>query len=211
VEVTLDSRKIAFIAIMSSLGALLSAASLQLAPILATVSGQGGAALDLSHIATFIAAIFGGPYVGAAVGFLSGIYAGYYFGYVLGSLGFISLIGVPFGKALTGFTAGFLYKKLGIARRSRVSILTVLVVLVSYVPESIYTYFYFVNIAVYVVGYAMTFMLPIVIPKAWIEVILMSLLMGALSGNMGFRNFLGTYFQSQKSQRTISEAKAKND
>ena len=203
----MDSRKTAFIAVMSSLGALLSAASLHLAPILATVSGQGGAALDLSHIATFIAAIFGGPYVGAAVGFLSGIYAGYYFGYVLGSLGFVSLIGVPLGKALTGFTAGLLYRKLGIADRSRASILTVPVILLSYIPESIYTYFYFVNIAVYVVGYAMTFMLPIVIPKAWIEVILMSLLMGALSGNTGFRNFLGTYFQSQKSQKALMKAK----
>ncbi len=201
----MDSKKTAFAAVMSSLGALLSAASLHLAPILATVSGQGGAALDLSHIATFIAAIFGGPWVGATVGFLSGIYAGYYFGYVLGSLGFVSLIGVPIGKALTGFTAGFLYRKLKIAQRSRVSILTVPVMLLSYVPESIYTYFYFVNIAVYVVGYAMTFMLPIVIPKAWIEVVFMSLLMGALSGNTGFRNFLGTYFQAHKSQAILQK------
>jgi uncharacterized membrane protein len=81
------------------------------------------------------------------------------------------------------------------------------VILLSYIPESIYTYFYFVNIAVYVVGYAMTFMLPIVIPKAWIEVTLMSLLIGALSGNTGFRDFLGAYFQSQKSQKALMKAK----
>ena len=103
----MDTKQTAFVAMMSALGLLLSVISLNVAPLLTAV-GQSGAALDLSHIATFIAAIFGGPYVGAIVGFLSGIYAGYYFGYVMGSLGVLSLIGVPFGKALTGLTAGFL-------------------------------------------------------------------------------------------------------
>jgi len=185
----LNAQQTAFIAMMSALGLLLSAISLNVAPLLNAV-GQGGAALDLSHIATFIAAIFGGPYVGAVVGFLSGIYAGYYFGYVIGSLGVLSLIGVPFGKALTGLTAGFLYKKLRINSSSRSSTLTVPTVLISYIPECIYTIFYFLYMVLYVYGFAMGFMIPIVIPKAWIEITVMSLLMGALAGNIGFREFV---------------------
>ncbi|MGB9756328.1 MAG: hypothetical protein ACPLVJ_00900, partial [Candidatus Bathyarchaeales archaeon] len=66
----MDAKQIAFIATMSALGASLSIISLHVAPISIVVPGQGGAALDLSHLATFVAAIFGGPYIGAIVGFL---------------------------------------------------------------------------------------------------------------------------------------------
>ena len=198
VAIHLDTKQTSFVAIMSALGTFLSGISLNVAPILGTVSGQGGAALDLSHVATFVAAISGGPYVGAMVGFLSGLYAGYYFGYVFGSLGLLSLIGVPFGKALTGLTAGFLYEKLKINNRSRSSILTVPLILVSYIPECIFTVLYFLYAILYVYGYAMSFMIPIVIPKAWIEIAVMSLLMGALVGNTGFREFVIRFFPPQQ-------------
>jgi len=198
VAIHLDTKQTSFVAIMSALGTFLSGISLHVAPILGTVSGQGGAALDLSHVATFVAAISGGPYVGAMVGFLSGLYAGYYFGYVFGSLGLLSLIGVPFGKALTGLTAGFLYEKLKINNRSRSSILTVPLILVSYIPECIFTVLYFLYAILYVYGYAMSFMIPIVIPKAWIEIAVMSLLMGALVGNTGFREFVIRFFPPQQ-------------
>lgn len=179
---------------MTALGTLLSALTLNIAPILRAVSGEAGAALDLSHVATFVAAIFGGPYIGALVGFLSGIYAGYYFGYVIGSLGLLSLIGVPTGKAITGLVAGFLFKKLKVSSGSRPSALTVPVVLLSYVPESVYTVFYFLYLVPYFYGFAMNFMIPIVIPKAWIEITIMSLLMGALVGNRGFSDFVKQHF-----------------
>ena len=198
----MNAKQTAFVAMMSALGLLLSAISVNVAPLLSTV-GQGGAALDLSHIATFIAAIFGGPYVGAIVGFLSGIYAGYYFGYVLGSLGLLSLIGVPFGKALTGFTAGFLYKKLRINNSSRSSTLTVPTILISYIPECIYTIFYFLYLVPYFYGFAMNFMISIVIPKAWIEITVMSLLMGALAGNAGFREFILRFFWTPKLNKSV--------
>jgi LytS/YehU family sensor histidine kinase len=185
----MNARQVTFVAMMSSLGALLSAISLNVAPILAA-AGAGGAALDLSHIATFIAAIFGGPYIGAIVGFLSGIYAGYYFGYVLGSLGILSLIGVPLGKALTGLVAGFLYKGLKISNRSRSSMLTIPIVLLSYIPESIYTIVYFVYIVTLVYGFSMSFMIPIVMPKAWLEILVMSLIMSVLVGRESFRKFV---------------------
>ena len=197
----MNSKEITFIAMMSALGLALSALSLNMAPILSSV-GQGGAALDLSHIATFVAAIFGGPYVGALVGFIGGIYAGYYFGYVLGSLGLLSLIGVPFGKALTGLTVGFLYNKLRIGNRKNPSLLTTVTVLISYVPECIFTIIYFLYIVTLVYGYAMSFMIPIVIPKAWIEIIVISVMMGALVGNAGFREFMLKFFVPQKIKRT---------
>ncbi len=197
----MNSKEITFIAMMSALGLALSALSLNIAPILSSV-GQGGAALDLSHIATFVAAIFGGPYVGALVGFIGGIYAGYYFGYVLGSLGLLSLIGVPFGKALTGLTVGFLYNKLRIGNRKNPSLLTTVTVLISYVPECIFTIIYFLYIVSLVYGYAMSFMIPIVIPKAWIEIIVISVMMGALVGNAGFREFMLKFFVPQKIKRT---------
>ena len=197
----MNSKEITFIAMMSALGLALSALSLNIAPILSSV-GQGGAALDLSHIATFIAAIFGGPYVGALVGFIGGIYAGYYFGYILGSLGLLSLIGVPFGKALTGLTVGFLYNKLRIGNRKNPSLLTTVTVLISYVPECIFTIIYFLYIVALVYGYAMSFMIPIVIPKAWIEIIVISVMMGALVGNAGFREFMLKFFVPQKIKRT---------
>jgi LytS/YehU family sensor histidine kinase len=200
----MDAKQTAFVAMMSALGLLLSAISLNVAPLLTAV-GQSGAALDLSHIATFIAAIFGGPYVGAIVGFLSGIYSGYYFGYVMGSLGVLSLIGVPFGKALTGLTAGFLYKRLKINNSSRSSTITIPITLISYIPECIYTIFYFLYIVLYVYGTAMSFMIPIVIPKAWIEITVMSIIMGALAGNIGFKEFIMKFFYTPKLEKSYSK------
>jgi LytS/YehU family sensor histidine kinase len=200
----MNTKQTAFVAIMSALGLLLSTISLNVAPFLNAV-GQGGAALDLSHIATFIAAIFGGPYIGAIVGFLSGIYAGYYFGYVLGTLGVLSLIGVPLGKALTGLTAGFLYKKLKISNSSRSSTLTVPTILSSYIPECIFTILYFLYIVPYVYHFDMSFMIPIVIPKAWVEIVVISLLMGALAGNTGFKEFILRFFYTSKLEKVYNK------
>jgi predicted membrane protein len=199
----MDAKQTAFVAMMTALGIVLSLISLNIGPISVAVPGQGAAALDLSHIATFVAAIFGGPYIGATVGFLSGIYAGYYFGYVAGGLGLLSLIGIPIGKAFTGLLAGFLYKRLGIGSSSRHSILAIPVTLLSYVPESVYTVIYFLYIVTLVNVPAMTFMIPLVIPKAWIEIAVMSLIMAALAGNTGFREFINRFLYVQKPQRLI--------
>lgn len=190
----MDSKQTAFIAIMSAMGIALSLFSLNVGLISVAVAGQGAAALDLSHIATFVAAIFGGPYIGGIVGFLSGIYAGYYFGYVAGGLGLLSLIGVPIGKAMTGLLAGFLYKKLAIGSNSRRSVWAIPITLVSYVPESLYTAIYFLYIVTLVGTPAMSFMLPLVIPKAWVEIGVMSLIVSVLAGNMGFRQFTTRLF-----------------
>jgi riboflavin transporter FmnP len=192
--VKMNAKQSAFIALLSALGVVLSALSLNI-----TV-GQS-AALDLSHIATFVAAIFGGPIVGATVGLFGGLYAGYYFGFVFGQ-GLVAVIGVPFGKALTGLTAGLLYKRLNIGSNPRRSILTVPVTLVSYVPESIYTILYFLYVMTIVNGAGMAFLIPLVIPKAWMEIGIMSVIMGALSGNVGFREFVGRFLHTQTRYKT---------
>jgi hypothetical protein len=44
-------------------------------------------------------------------------------------------------------------------------------------------------------------MIPIVIPKAWIEIAVMSLLMGALAGNTGFREFILRFFHPPKLEK----------
>lgn len=200
----MDAKQTAFIAMMSALGIILSMITLNIGPISIAVPGQGAAALDLSHVATFVAAIFGGPFVGATVGFLGGIYAGYYFGYVVGGLGFLSLLGVPIGKALTGLVAGFLYKKLGVGNSSRHSILAVPTTLLSYIPECVYTISYFLYIVTLVNGQAMAFMIPIVIPKAWIEIAIMGLIMSALAGNTGFREFINRFFYFHAPGKPVS-------
>lgn len=195
----MEAKRTAFIGMLSALGIVLSAISLNIAPVLSTV-GQGGAALDLSHIATFIAAIFGGPIVGAAVGLLGGLYSGYYFGFVFGQ-GLVAVVGVPLGKAMTGLMAGLLYKKLKIGNGSQHSFLTVPATLLSYVPECIYTVLYFLYVVTLVNGQGMAYLIPLVIPKAWIEIIVMSILMGALAGNTGFREFVNRFLYVQKPLR----------
>ena len=57
----MNTKQTAFIAMMSALGTVISGITLHMAPLSVVIPGQGGAALDLSHLATFIAAIFGGP------------------------------------------------------------------------------------------------------------------------------------------------------
>jgi hypothetical protein len=207
----LNTKQIAFVAIMSSLGALLSGISISVAPFL-TAAGMGTAALDLSHIATFISAIFGGAYVGAAVGFFGGVYAGYYFGYIGGSFGLLSLIGLPLGKAATGLLAGFLYKRLKVGNSSKRGILTLPMTLASYIPESIYTYLYFVNLVPFFLGSYVTQFITItfvifVISKGWLEITFMSMLMTALTTRASFREFVVKSSVSQGSRDNLSKNK----
>jgi len=193
----LDTKRTAFVGLLSALGIVLSAISLNIAPIV------GNAAFDLSHIATFIAAIFGGPIAGATVGLLGGLYAGYHFGFVYGQ-GPIALIATPIGKAMTGLTAGLLYKKLRIASGSGRSVWVVPATLVAYIPECIFTILYFLYIAPFVLGHELAFVsVPVVIAKAWIEIIVMSIIMGALAGNAGFKEFIKRFLHVHEPRKSM--------
>jgi LytS/YehU family sensor histidine kinase len=192
VRKALNTKQIAFIAIMSSLGTILSGASLTFLPPFLVLPGVGIVAPDFSHVATFVAAVFGGAEVGALVGFLSGIYAGYHFGYVAGNLGLLSLLGVPLGKAMTGLLAGFLYRRLKISSSPRRATLALPLTLLAYVPEAIYTILYFVYIVPIAYGFSLASMIPFVMPKAWVEISIIGILMAILVPTL--RTFINAFF-----------------
>lgn len=192
----MDSKQIAFVALMGALGNILFIISSYLGPIVPGIS------LDLSHIPTFIAAIYGGPLTGFLSGLLVGVFPGIRFGPLSPYGSWVALIALPVGKSLTGLTAGLLYKALKIGqKRANKSLLTIPLVLVSYVPECIFTIFYFVVLLPYIVGTGGFGILAFVLPKAWVEIIFMSFFMAALVGNSGFNSFIANFFASYKTKK----------
>lgn len=190
----MDSKTISFIVMMSVLGNvlfLISFYSGQIAP---------GVAFDFSHIGVYIAALYGGPIVGFITGLLAGILPGVFFG-PLGQGSWVGLIGLPIGKSLAGITMGLLHYGLKINQKKRRSILTFPLVIVSYVPECIFTVFYFVSLLPYFIGGGGIGILAFVLPKAWAEIIVIGFLMAALAGNQGFNNFVNNFFVNRKKTR----------
>ncbi len=185
----MNTKKLAFIIMMGALGNVLFAISYFAGPI------APGIALDFSLIAVFIAGFFAGPVEGIATGLIVGIMPGIMFGPV-GTGGWLGLIGLPLGKALTGLTAGLIAKKLNFGQKPRRSVLGVPLTLMAYVPEGLFTYVYF------------AFLLPFFIPtqvlgnaviatimiKAVGEVAIMGFIIAALLGNKGFNDFIQAFF-----------------
>jgi len=186
----MNSKSIMFIVMLATLGNVLS-----LIPIGLTRVGQVG--FDLSHIATFIAAIFGGPLVGCFVGFTGGIVAGIYFG-PMGWLSWLGLIGLPIGKAITGLTVGAFFKLLKINERPHRSLLTIPAILTGYIPEFLFTVFFFLVLVPYFFGWLNLALLISITIKAWMEMVVMSVLMAALVGNLGFSAFVVNFLKSQE-------------
>jgi len=190
-----DSKQIAFVALMGALGNILFIISSYLGPIVP------GVALDLSHIPAFIAAIYGGPLIGFLSGLLVGVFPGIRFGPLSPYGSWVALIALPVGKSLTGLTAGMLCKSFKITQRKvNKSLLTVPLVILSYVPECLFTIFYFVVLLPYIVGTGGFGILAFVLPKAWAEIIFMSFFMAALVGNGGFNTFIANFFASYKTK-----------
>jgi hypothetical protein len=167
-----------------------------------TIFKTGQIALDLSHIGTLIAAVYGGPWTGLLAGLLVGVGPGFYFGYLGGTLGLLGLIGLPIGKALTGFTVGHLARFFKIENTKYASWKIVLVTLLGYIPEAIFTVVFFEvfvvillpDVAAYL-GPMQAFVISIMI-KAWLEMAILSFIMGALVGNNGFSTFMRQNFIS---------------
>ncbi len=189
----MDSKGIAFMALMGALANILFLISYYVGPIIPGVN------LDLSLITVFIAALYGGPLVGFLTGLFSGIFPGIYFG-PLGLGSWLGLICLPIGKSLTGFVAGLAYKSLDVDQRPRRSILTVPLVLVSHVPESLFTIAYFVVLLPILIGGGGVSILAFVLPKAWVEIVISSFLMAALVGNNGFSTFVTNFFTGHKAR-----------
>ena len=190
----MNAKNIAFIALMGALGNMLFLLSYYAANI------APGVAVDLSHIPTFIAAIYGGPTIGFITGLLVGVLPGIYFG-PLGSGSWLGLIGLPIGKALTGLTAGLLCKHLNVGGRSSKSLITIPLILASYIPECLFTIFYFTALLPIFIGSGGFGLLVFILPKAWAEIALMSILMGALVGNQGFNMFISSFFTGYGDRR----------
>jgi riboflavin transporter FmnP len=188
----MNSKAVSFIAMMGALGNVLFLLSYYLGAL------APGVSFDFSLVGVLIAGMYGGPIVGLVTGLIAGVLPGVYFGPLQNNL--IGLIGLPVGKALTGLTAGLLYRASKIDQKKRRSILTVPVTLVSYVPEFLFTIFYFLVLFSYFVGPFGAGLLMAVAPKAWIEVVVISFLMAALVGNQGFSNFANNFFAYRKQQ-----------
>jgi LytS/YehU family sensor histidine kinase len=190
----LESKALIFAAIMASLGNALSFLSTQLAPIAPNIPLgpiQVSLALDFSHLSTFIAALFGGPVVGGLTGLVGGLVAAFEFGFSKGNL--VTGFGLPLGKALTGITAGFLFSKLYNSTRTRMIISTV----VSYIPEGLLTIVLFrYLLPLYIAlpkSIATTIGVQIVI-KAFIEMIILGVLLIVINNNLGFKSYVKSYF-----------------
>jgi len=192
--ILVNSKTVSFVAMMSALGNALFLISFYLGPI------THGVALDFSLVGVFIAALYGGSSAGLVTGLFAGILPGIYFG-PMGTGSWLGLIGLPIGKSLTGFTAGMLYKGLNMNQRGRRSILTVPLVAASYLPEFFFTIIYFVSLLPFFIGGGGPGILIFVLPKAWVEIIVMSFLMAALVGNQGFSNFASNFFTYRKEIR----------
>jgi riboflavin transporter FmnP len=192
-----NSKTVTFVALMGALGNILFGLSNYLGPIVPGVS------IDLSHIPTFIAALYGGPIVGLVTGFIVGLFPGIQYGPLSPFGSWVALIALPVGKSLTGFTAGLLCRILGVDRRNHKSLFTVPLILSSYVPECLFTIFYFVVLMPYLVGSGGIGILAFVLPKAWAEIAFMSIFMAALVGNNGFSLFIANHFSNQRIAKVV--------
>jgi len=193
---TLSSKNLTFIAVMAALGNVLSALSIQLSPIIPSIPVgplNFSLALDLSHITTFIAALFGGPLVGGVTGLIGGAVAAFEFGFSKGNL--VTGFGLPVGKALTGLAAGLLMSRLN-PNKNR--LMMVVSTVASYIPEGLFTIFIFV--IVYPIFFPFTplsFILPFtaqIIVKAFAEMVIMGILISVMTDNQGFNDSMKSYF-----------------
>ena len=189
----LSSRVIAFIAIMVALGNALSAISIGLS----RVNPQIG--IDLSHIATFIAAIYCGPAIGFLTALFSGIVPGVYFG-PMGGLSWLGLIGLPIGKSLTGLTTGALYKLFNVNQRDRPSLWTIPAVFIGFIPECLFTVFFFLGMVPFFFGWVSVPLLITILVKAWFEIAFMSFFMGMLRKSVGFSTFMAKFLLGTKTR-----------
>jgi thiamine transporter ThiT len=180
---------------MGALGNVLALLSITLGTIPSPITGQ--VAFDFSNLAVAIVAVYAGWRLGLFTGLIAGFVPGIWFG-LLGSLGILGLIGLIFGKGLTGLTVGILSSSIGISKRKKPSLLVVPAVLVGYLPEFVFTVYFFLSLVPIFIGggvalYLVAVELPIIIVKAWAEMIIISFFMAALIGNRGFNSFIDRY------------------
>jgi|YelNatPaOPRAMG01_1025707.scaffolds.fasta_scaffold08115_8 hypothetical protein len=181
-----------FTAVMSAVGNVLSAISILLVPIAPAVPIGPitiSVSFDMSHLATFLGAVQFGSSIGGLTGLVSGLVASYEYGFSKGNI--INGLAIPIGKAITGITAGLLLKVLRFQRGKRKNILFLLPS-IAYFPEAAYTALVFLVVLPQVVGVPSAMFYPVlvvILTKAWIEMIIIGLLLVAIL-NSGILNAL---------------------
>jgi riboflavin transporter FmnP len=196
----LNAKEITFAAVMAALANILGLFSIGLTRV-----GQLG--IDFSNLTVFIGGIYGGPFLGFLIGLLGGIIPGVEFG-PLGGLGWLGLFGLTFGKSLTGLTVGILCRMAG---TRRVDFQTILLVLTAYLPESLFTIFFFLGLVPFFIGPAPWFSfgwLISVIVKGWLETLIMAVFLVALMRNTGFSNLIVNILGRSPSIGTKDTAKS---
>jgi hypothetical protein len=184
---SMKAKTISFIAMMGVLGNVLFAISYYTGNI------APGIALDFSLVAAYIAGLYGGP----LIGLISGIFVGGLPGIMFGPMGmssWLGLIGLPLGKGLTGLTAGIFARNLGLGRKQHSSILAFPIVFLSYIPECLFTYAFFAYLMPCFIGSGSSLTFYSILPKALVEITVISFLMAALIGNHGFNGFVSKFF-----------------
>ena len=188
---SLNTKKITFIAMMAAMGNVLSLISIRMAPLVPSIPlGPGltfSLALDLSHIATFIAALFGGPVVGGLTGMIGGMIAAFEFGFSQGN--FLTGFGLPIGKALTGIAAGVLMKRL----EERGGVMYMIGTILSYIPEALLTVMIFMWLFPLLITFSeawVTLFTIQILVKAFIEMIIMGVILMRVMKNRGFKVYI---------------------
>src|SRR5271157_2698656 len=167
----LNSKSVAFVGIMSALGAVLalfSTISIPLGP---------GVSVDLSHVGTYIVAIGGGPILGAITAALAG---------VIPSFQYANPAVIP-GKMLTGFSVGALYIALKRIRMFKenprlIGIPIIIAGILGYLPEYLFT--------IWDLNFVTNMAVPVIITilaKGWIEITAISILTAALYSRKAIR------------------------
>ena len=174
---------------MGALGNVLGVVAILLGRI--PTPGVTQVALDFSSVAVVVVAIFVGWRLGALTGLIAGVGPMVMFGYVYGSTGLVTIL-LPVGKALTGLFVGLISQLMGPKTKLRTPYVLG-AILIGFIPETILTWFYFVNLVpLFVSGasfWAPALAIPVLV-KGWAEMVIISFLTVALIGNAGFRSFL---------------------
>ena len=187
----MNTKQLSFALMMGALGAALFAISYSVAPLAPSL------AFDFSLIGVLVAGYYGGPKIGFLTGLIAGILPGIMFG-PLGTGGVFGLLGLPFGKALTGITAGFISSGIKFGQKDRPAILALPSTFLAYIPESLFTWGYFILLLGTAVGTSVFFT---ILAKALIEIAIMGLVMVALLRNNGFSSYICAHFLSQNNAR----------
>ena len=191
----LGSKSLTFIATMAALGNVLSLVSTQLTPIAPNIPlgpVSVSLALDISHLTTFIAALFGGPIVGGVTGAVGGLVAAFEFGFSKGNL--VTGIGLPLGKAMTGLTAGWLFQRYQVDSTVKAAALTV----TAYIPEAVLTIILFRYLLPVAMGLPIGIATVIgfqIIVKACVEMVILGVLLVKITSNKGFKGYAESYFR----------------